>query len=103
MYEDDAAPFEPPFPARPNGAPKPPARNAAPVVDTEPNPFIPPTAPAAVKAHQVHQAQQAEEQPRQARQFWEQPPAESADENPVDIANILASGFGDSVTFEEVD
>ena len=86
MYEEDAAPFEPPFPARPTGAPKPPAQNAAPVVDSEPHPFIPPTAPAAVQAQQAPNPQQPE----------------SADEE-VDIANILASGFGDAVTFEEVD
>jgi hypothetical protein len=99
MYEDDTAPFEPPFQAPPNGAPRRPVQNAAPVVDSEPHPFIPPTAPAAVK-----QAQEtsAEPQPAQPAHVSDQP-QHDVPEDSTDIAQILASGFGDSVTFEEVD
>ena len=119
MYEDDRPPFEPPTPVPPRGASKPPVQNAGSVVDQEPNPFIPPTAPAAIRAQQVQQSQQAEEQAMHARQFQERPmqpapqpapqqapqPAEpeaAIPEDSGDIADILASGFGDSVTFEEV-
>ncbi|MDO4400932.1 MAG: DNA polymerase III subunit gamma/tau [Coriobacteriia bacterium] len=119
MYEDDRPPFEPPTPVPPRGASKPPVRNAGSATDQEPNPFIPPTAPAAIRAQQVQQSQQAEEQTMHARQFQERPmqpapapapqpapqPAEpeaAIPEDSGDIADILASGFGDSVTFEEV-
>lgn len=121
MYEGDYAPFDPPNPAPPSGARKPPARNAGPVVDNEPNPFIPPTAPAAQQARQaeqqrraeeppqpLQQSQQPSEQPRQARQFQEQfqQPQRSdlaVPEDSTDIANMLATAFGDSITFEEVE
>ena len=95
MYEENA-PFEPPFPAPPSGAPRRPASNAAPVVDAEPNPFIPPTAPAAMQQNQGNNA------PAPAAAPAGQPQPD-VPEDSTDIAQILASGFGDSVTFEEVD
>ena len=93
-YEDERPPFEPPFPGPRGGARRPPATNAASAADPEPNPFIPPTAPAAQPAP----AAQAASQP------VAQPAASPADvpEDSRDIDQILASGFGDSVTFEEV-
>jgi DNA replication initiation complex subunit (GINS family) len=87
-------------------------------VDNEPNPFIPPTAPVARqqarqaeqqrRAEQPQQSQQPSEQPRQARQFQEQSqqPQRSGlavPEDSTDIANMLATAFGDSITFEEVE
>jgi hypothetical protein len=95
MYEENA-PFEPPFPAPPSGAPRRPASNAVPVVDAEPNPFIPPTAPAAMQQNQGNNA------PAPAAAPAGQPQPD-VPEDSTDIAQILASGFGDSVTFEEVD
>ena len=117
MYEREYAPFDPPNPVPLSGARKPPARNAGPAVDNEPNPFIPPTAPAAQQARQAEQSRRAEqpqqsqqpsEQPRQARQFQEQfqQPQRSGftvPEDSTDIANMLATAFGDSITFEEVE
>ena len=107
MYEADYPPFEQPIPAPPAGASKPPARNAAPAAGPEPRPFIPPTAPAAQQVRQTPppQSQQPAEQQRQARQFQQQaqPDSPAVPEDSTDIANILASAFGDSVTFEEVE
>ena len=118
MYEDDYAPFEPPTQAPRPGASRPPARNAAPAENSEVQPFIPPTAPAAQKQPQApaaerppqalqpqsRQSQQPGDQPRQARQFQEQAqrPESVVPEDSADIASMLASAFGDSVTFEEV-
>ena len=105
MYENDYAPFEPPVEAPRRATPPAAPRNAPRPVDTEANPFIPPTAPAAQQARQQAERTQPapDSQPAAAPAVAPEPdgslePAEDMDA----IASMLASGFGDSVTFEEV-
>ena len=93
-YEDERPPFEPPFPGPRGGAPRPPATNAASAADPEPDPFIPPTVTGAQAAPAPKPNPQPAPQPAD--------PPSDVPEDSRDIAQILASGFGDSVTFEEV-